>query len=77
MHGVTVPRVSRDQARAGQGSALDDSLLGNLLNFALGEDAFEPVAIFGVEGRYMDSRDSTLKPASSRSPATCRPTPAT
>ncbi|MCY7379155.1 MAG: C40 family peptidase [Gemmatimonadaceae bacterium] len=53
--GISLPRTSREQARAGQGVALDFSALlpGDLLLFAEPDDAISHVAIYVGDGQII------------------------
>jgi cell wall-associated NlpC family hydrolase len=56
-HGIQLPRTSREQARAGQGVALDFAALipGDLLLFAEPNEAISHVAIYVGDGRIIHS----------------------
>ena len=55
--GISLPRTSRDQARAGQGIALDFGALlpGDLLLFAEPDEAISHVAIYVGDGQIIHS----------------------
>jgi cell wall-associated NlpC family hydrolase len=55
--GIQLPRTSRDQARAGQGVALDFAafLPGDILLFAEPNEAISHVAIYVGDGRIIHS----------------------
>jgi cell wall-associated NlpC family hydrolase len=54
-HGIQLPRTSREQARAGQGVALDFAALlpGDILLFAEPDEAVSHVAIYVGDGRII------------------------
>ena len=54
-HGIQLPRTSREQARAGQGVALDFAALlpGDILLFAEPNEAISHVAIYVGDGRII------------------------
>lgn len=59
-HGVTLPRVSRDQANAGEPLPTDVSALraGDLMFFATGGGAIDHVAMYVGDGRVLHSSSS-------------------
>ena len=59
-HGITLPRVSRDQARAGVAlpTSLDGLARGDLLFFAQGGPTVDHVAIYAGDGRIVHSSRS-------------------
>ncbi len=60
MHGVTVPRVSRDQARAGQGvpRRIEDLESGDILLFADGGSSVTHVGLYIGDSRFIHATPS-------------------
>ncbi len=60
MHGVTVPRVSRDQARAGQGipRRIEDLESGDILLFANGGSTVTHVGLYVGDARFIHATTS-------------------
>ena len=60
MHGVTVPRVSRDQARAGQGvpRRIEDLESGDILLFANGGSTVTHVGLYIGDARFIHATTS-------------------